>query len=129
MRISATSLRWRRSRRRRSSWISRRCSAAFWNWRERRPLWSPRGDRSGIWDWGAVAWGVGSLGEQLGFDEWDAVEAPGGVGHFVDQLSFDGVGGLVVIEKLLDVALVGFGILGGQESGAGCEAVAESVLR
>ena len=73
--------------------------------------------------------GVGGLGEQLGFEERDAVEAPGGVGHFVDQLSLGGIGGLAVIEKLLDVALVGFGVLGGQDGGAGGEAVAESVLR
>jgi hypothetical protein len=37
--------------------------------------------------------GVGVLGEQLGFEERDAVEAPGGVGDFVDQLSFGGGGG------------------------------------
>ena len=35
--------------------------------------------------------GVGVLGEQLGFEEWNAVDAPGGVGEFVDQLSLDGV--------------------------------------
>src|SRR5580704_6664169 len=73
--------------------------------------------------------GVGVLGEQLGFDEWDTVEAPGDVGHLVDQLSLWGIGGLAVIEKLLEVALVGFGVLRGQDRGAGGEAVAESVLR
>jgi hypothetical protein len=46
------------------------------------------------------------LGEQPGFEEWDAVEAPGGVGDFVDELGFGGGGGFVLIEKLLDVALV-----------------------
>ena len=59
----------------------------------------------GGWDGGA--------GEQLGFEEWDAVEAPRGVGDFVDQLSLGGGGGLVLVEKLLDVALVGFGVLVG----------------
>jgi hypothetical protein len=34
-----------------------------------------------------------------------------------------------LIKKLLDVALVGFGVLGRQDGGAGGEAVAESVLR
>src|ERR1700689_4672590 len=57
--------------------------------------------------------GVGGLGEQIGFEEWDAVETPGGVGDFVDQLRFGGGGGGVLIEKLLDVALVGFGIFRG----------------
>ena len=67
--------------------------------------------------------------EQLGFEEWDAVEAPSGVGDFVDELSLGLGGGLVLIEKLLDVALVGVGVLTGQDGGAGGEAVAEGVLR
>jgi hypothetical protein len=57
--------------------------------------------------------GGGVVGEQFGFEEWDAVEAPRGVGDFVDELSFCGGGGLIFIEKLLDVALVGVGVLGG----------------
>ena len=73
--------------------------------------------------------GVGGLGEQVGFEEWNAVEAPGGVGDFVDELTFGSVGGFVLGEKLLEVELVGFGVLCGQDSGAGCEAMAESVLR
>ncbi len=48
--------------------------------------------------------GVGGLGKQLSFEEWDVVEAPGGVGDFVDQLSFGRVGGGVLVEKLLGVA-------------------------
>ena len=67
--------------------------------------------------------------KQFSFEEWDAVEAPGGVGDFVDQLSFGGVGGFILIEKLLDVELVGFGVLSGQDSGLGGEAVAQSVQR
>ena len=69
------------------------------------------------------------MGEQLGFEEWDAVEAPRGVGDFVDELSLRGVGGGVLIEKLLDVALVGVGVLGGQDCGARGEAMAEGVER
>ena len=53
------------------------------------------------------------MGEKLGFEEGDAVEAPGGVGDFVDELSFGGCSGGVLVEKLLDVALVGFGVLVG----------------
>jgi hypothetical protein len=69
------------------------------------------------------------LGKELGFEEWDAVEAPRGIGDFVDELSLGGVGGLILIEKLLDVALVGFGVLGRQDSGLGSETVAQRVER
>src|SRR5277367_2218029 len=72
---------------------------------------------------------VGVLGEQFGFDERNAAEAPGDVSDFMDEFSLDGVGGSAVGEKLLEVALVGFGVLGGQDGGAGSEAVAEGVLR
>src|ERR1700733_2445864 len=74
-----------------------------------------------------LGFGVGVLGEELGLKQRNAIEAPGGVGDFVDQLSFGGGGGLVLVEKLLDVALVGFGVLGGQDGGAGGETMAESV--
>ena len=67
------------------------------------------------------------MGKQIGFEEWDAVEAPGGVGDFVDQLSLGGGGGGVLIEKLLDVALVGFGVLSGQDGSLGGETVAQGV--
>ena len=73
--------------------------------------------------------GVGGLGEQVGFEEWNAVETPGGVGDFVDQLCFGGVGGFVLVEKLLGVALEGLGVLRGQDGGARSKTVAESVLR
>ncbi len=73
--------------------------------------------------------GAGVLSEQLGFEQRDAIEAPGGVGDFVDQLRLGGGGGLVLIEELLDVALVGFGVLGGQDGGAGGEAMAQRVER
>ena len=45
----------------------------------------------------------------------------------MDQLSFGGGGGGVLVEKLLDVALVGFGVLGGQDRGLGGETVAQGV--
>ena len=67
------------------------------------------------------------MGEQLGFEEWDAVEAPGGGGDFVDELSFCGCGGGVLVEKLLDVALVGFGVFVRQDGGLGGETVAQGV--
>jgi hypothetical protein len=69
------------------------------------------------------------LGEQFGFEQGDAVEAPSGVGELLRELGLGGGGGFVLIEKLLDVALVGFGVLGGQDGGAGGETMGESVLR
>ena len=69
------------------------------------------------------------MGEQLGFKERDAVESPSGVGDFVNQLSFGRGSGGVLIEKLLDVALVGIGVLGGKDGGVSGEAMAEGVLR
>ena len=72
---------------------------------------------------------VGGAGEEVGFEERDAVEAPGGVGEFLDELGFGGGGGLVFVEELLAVALVGGGVFGGQDGGAAGEAVAEGVER
>ena len=59
------------------------------------------------------------MGEQLCFEEWDAVETPGGVGDFVNQLSFGDGGGSVLIDELLDVAILGFRVLSGQDGGLG----------
>ncbi len=46
---------------------------------------------------------------------------------FVDELSLGSGGGMVLIKKLLDVALVGFGVLGGEDRGLGSETVAQRV--
>jgi hypothetical protein len=73
--------------------------------------------------------GGGVLGQRFGFEEWDTVDAPGSVGEFVDQLRLGGGGGLVLIEKLLDVALIGLGVLGRQDGGTGSETMAQRVLR
>jgi len=80
-------------------------------------------------DSGLIGGRVGGAVEEGGFEEWDAVEAPSGVGDFVDELSLGGGCGGVLIEKLLDVALVGFGVLSGQDGGAGSETVAQGVER
>jgi len=69
----------------------------------------------------------GGAGEELGFEEWDAVEAPGGVGKLVDELGLGRGGGVVLGEELLDVALEGGGVLGGEDGGAAGEAVLEGV--
>ncbi len=44
-------------------------------------------------------------GDEPGFEERDAVETPGGVGQFGDELGFGGSGGLVFVEE---GAAVGF---------------------
>lgn len=67
------------------------------------------------------------MGEQVGFEEWDAVETPGGVGEFVGELGFGGGGGLEFVEEPEAVKLVGGGVLGGQDGGAAGEAVGEGV--
>jgi hypothetical protein len=72
---------------------------------------------------------MGGASKKVGFEEWDAVEAPGGVGEFVDELSFRWGGGLVLVEELLDVALEGGEVLGGEDGGAAGEAVLERVER
>ena len=71
--------------------------------------------------------GVGILDEQVGFEELDAFETPGGIGHFVDQLSLGGGGGFVLVEKLLDVKVVSCGVLCWQDCGAGGEAMGQCV--
>jgi len=69
----------------------------------------------------------GGAGEELGFEERDAVEAPGGVGELVDQLGLGGGGGVVLGKELLDVALVCGEVLGGEDGGAAGEAVLKGV--
>jgi hypothetical protein len=53
----------------------------FWNWRERRWPWRPSVASAATA--GAGGWGLGAR-EDVGFEKRDAVEAPGGVGEFVD---------------------------------------------
>ena len=43
---------------------------------------------------------VGGAIEKGGFEQRDAVEAPGGVDEFLGELSFGGRGGLVFVEEL-----------------------------
>ena len=59
------------------------------------------------------------MGKQIGFEEWDAVEAPGGVGELLDELGFGGSGGMVFVEELAAVELVGSGVLGREDGGGG----------
>jgi hypothetical protein len=73
--------------------------------------------------------GGGALGagEEIGFQKRDAAEAPGGVGEFLDEMSFGGCGGLVFVQELAAVLLVGGGIFRRQDGGLGGQAVADGV--
>ncbi len=67
--------------------------------------------------------------EEGGFEQRDAVEAPGGIGEFLGEVGFGGCGGLVFIEELAAMALVGGGVLRGEDGGAAGESVGEGVAR
>ena len=69
------------------------------------------------------------FGEEVGFEQGDAVETPGGIGELVDELGFGGRGGLIFVEELLEVSPVLGGVLGREDGGASAEAVAKSVER
>jgi len=58
---------------------------------------------------------VGGAVEQGGFEHRDAVETPSGVDEFLGELSFGGGGRLVFVEELAAVALVGGGVLRGED--------------
>ena len=55
---------------------------------------------------GCFVGGIGGALEQIGFEEGDAVEAPSGVGEFLDELEFGGGGGFVFVMELLAVLLI-----------------------
>lgn len=80
-------------------------------------------------DGGLLVGRIGGAGEQLRFEERHAVEAPSGVREFVDELGLGGGGGAVLIEKLLEVALEGGRVLGGQDGGLSGQAMPERVQR
>jgi hypothetical protein len=69
------------------------------------------------------------LGEQIGFERRDAADAPGGVGEFLGEVGLGGSGGLVFVEELAAVELVGGRVFGGKEGGTAGEAVCQSVER
>jgi hypothetical protein len=56
---------------------------------------------------------IGGAIEERGFERGDAVETPGGVGEFLDELRFGGSGGSIFVEELVAVELVGGGVFGG----------------
>jgi len=56
----------------------------------------------------------GSQGEEVGFENGDAVQAPGGVGQGLDEMSFGGSFWMVFVGGGCDVVLVGLEVLGGR---------------
>jgi hypothetical protein len=83
---------------------------------------SEGGDR---WD---QDFGAGGCGEEVGFEERDAVEAPGGVSELLDKLGFGWSGGLVFGEKLAAVLLEG-GWIFRRQDGRASQSMAKSVER
>ncbi len=70
---------------------------------------------------------VGGAGEEVGFEERNAIESPGGVGDFLDELGFCGSFRLVLVAELLAMILISGEVFGGEEGGAAGEAMSESV--
>src|SRR5580704_3390805 len=70
---------------------------------------------------------VAGAGEEVRFDERDAVEAPGGVDEFLDELGFGGGGGLVFGEKLGAMRFVCGPILGGEDGRGRGQAMTKGV--
>ena len=77
---------------------------------------------------GAGGWGLGAR-EDVGLEKGNALQAPGGVGEFLDEMSFGCRGGLVFVDELAAVLLVSDWILHGQDGGLGGQAVAKGVER
>jgi len=81
------------------------------------PRWRARGGRVG----GAI--------EEGGFQGWNAIDAPGGIGEFLGELGFGGSSGLVFIEEAATMRVVRGAVFGGEDGGGGCQAMAERVQR
>jgi hypothetical protein len=65
--------------------------------------------------------------ESAGFEQRNAIEPPGSVNEFLDELGFSGCGRLVFVEEALAVVLVGSAVFGGEDGGGGGQTVAEGV--
>ena len=78
-------------------------------------------------DGGLLGGRVGGAVEKGGFEQRNTVEAPRGVGDLLGELSLGGSDGLVFVEKLAAVVLVGVRVLGCDYGGTAGEAVREGV--
>jgi hypothetical protein len=70
-------------------------------------------------DGGLVIGRISGAGQQVGLEERDAVDAPGGVGQFADELGFGGSGGLVFVAKLAVMSFERGVVFGGEDGGEG----------
>ena len=68
------------------------------------------------------------LDVELGLDDGEALKAPLGGNHIVDQVELGGAVGLELIEAGGEELVEFVGVLSGQDEGLGGEAVLESVL-
>jgi hypothetical protein len=80
-------------------------------------------------DGGLLGGRIGGAIQQVGFEERDAVETPGGVGELVDELGFGCCGGLVFVEELATMGFIRGWVFRGQDGGAGRQAMAQRVER
>src|ERR1700722_20834943 len=80
-------------------------------------------------DGGLLGGWIGSAGEQVGFEERDAVEAPGGVGELPDELGFGGGGGAVFVEEAAAMGVEGRLVFAREDGGGGCLGMAQGIQR
>ena len=73
-------------------------------------------------DGGLLGGWIGSAGEQVGFEERDAIEAPGGVDELLDELGFGGSGGSVFVEEAAAMGVEGRLVFGRKDGGGGGQA-------
>src|SRR5579863_4827642 len=79
---------------------------------------------------GDFLFGIGGrerAGEDIRFEQRNAVETPGSVGKFLDELGFGGRGGLIFVEQAAAMVFVGGAVFGGEDGGGGGQSVAEGV--
>jgi hypothetical protein len=63
---------------------------------------------------------VGGAIEEGGFQGWNAIDAPSGVGEFLGELGFGGSSGLVFIEEAATMRVVRGPVFGGEDGVGGC---------
>ena len=73
--------------------------------------------------------GSGGTRQHLGFQQGDAIEAPGSVGELLDKLRLGWSCGLVFVEEAAAMVFIGGRVFGGEDGGSGRQAVAQSVER
>lgn len=70
-----------------------------------------------------------AAGKDGPLERTNAIETPEGIGDGLDKRGFAKAGGLVFVLELLDVVLIGGGIVGGKQDGAAGERCSDCVQR